>query len=103
MKTKIARLSAMLITAAALAPAAFAGPKYTPRFSNGASPQNPTADCCVVRHECKTDVCCKTKKVSSAPLGRAGQTYTKKVRDCKTICPVASENKRAVCKKGDRV
>ena len=103
MKTKIARLSAMLFAAAALAPAAFAGPKYPPRFSNGANPANPTADCCVVQRECKSDACCKTKKVSTAPLGRAGQIYTKKVRDCKTSCPVESENKHAVCGKGDRV
>lgn len=93
----------MLFATAALAPAAFAGSKYEPRFSKVANPGNPTADCCVVQHECKTDVCCITKAVSSAPLGRAGQTYTKKVRDCKTNCPVASENKHAVCKKGDRV
>ncbi len=87
MKTTIRHIAATLFTIAALVPTAFAGPKYTPQFSNGTkaqavAPQPATAESCKMDHGNKDMKCCSNKIVSTAPLRRSGHMHTKKVHTC---------------------
>ncbi|MEO7100330.1 MAG: hypothetical protein ABI162_13280 [Luteolibacter sp.] len=87
MKTKLTHLAAALVAVVSLTPAAFAGPKYTARFSNGAKSQaavsqTAASESCKMDHGQKRMDCCSNKIASTAPLGRSGQIHTKKVHTC---------------------
>jgi len=101
MKTKIAHLTATILAAVALAPAAFAAPVYGPKPSHGFKSQ--AAPNCCEAGACNTKGCCTTKRVSTGSAGYGRQIFpAKRVIDCNGNCPVAAQSQPAVCKKGSR-
>lgn len=101
MKTKIARLTATIFAAVALAPVAFAASEYGPRPSHGNKDQ--TAPSCCMSSPCKGKDCCTTKMVMNGYTGNHNQIPVyKRVIDCKGNCPVTVDDQKAACSRGSR-